>query len=622
MKSLRFTIFILSLMLTFWASGKIYGQCPNNDPSSPVGIVPVTMDFPGGPPQCGPESYGSFRKDDPPPSGISTYLLDGAAGVLTLNINPSGSCGSTLVWSVSDNIVVDRFVAKGGTGGQNVYNYTGVNPRPTTDGNIHCPVTGGSGKYADFSHVDVCFHYRLSASKTAVTSYTRDYDWNLVKSCDGPNPLGPLTTGQTYSYPFHWTASVSGFTDSDWKVTGVITVANSTLTPAVITSIADVLSCGGVSPTLSCGTTFPYTLAAGATLTCNYTANLAAPCNGTNTVTVATSSPLVEGDVATANYHFGAPTSLIDECITVTDNCTTTTNVCIADAPKTVNYTCPISYAECGTFTYSNTASYATNDDDNDTDESGSSACTVAVNVPCQGGCTLTIGYWKTHSEFGPAPYDNTWAQLSNGASTTFFLSGTSYYNVAWTAPAGNAYYIMAHQYIAAKLNKLNGASVPAAVQTAYNSATTLLNTYTPAQIAGLAGNNALRKQFVNMATILENYNSGLTGPGHCAEGSGIGSQGVNDRTSINLIGGNDFLLYPNPATDEVNIDLSSYVSRPVVLTIYNQLGSVVLSRVIEEVQNAVITLQFDKGSMASGIYLVSLQSEGTRHTKMLSVQK
>ena len=45
-------------------------------------------------------------------------------------------------------------------------------------------------------------------------------------------------------------------------------------------------------------------------------------------------------------------------------------------------------------------------------------ARTVDVDVPCLGGCTLTPGYWKTHSEFGPAPYDDNWANLPNGAST------------------------------------------------------------------------------------------------------------------------------------------------------------------------------------------------------------
>ncbi len=139
------------------------------------------------------------------------------------------------------------------------------------------------------------------------------------------------------------------------------------------------------------------------------------------------------------------------------------------------------------------------------------------TNTRIPPGCTLTQGYWKTHSEFGPAPYDNTWALLSGGASTSFFSSGQTWYQVFWTAPSGNAYYILAHQYMAAKLNVLAGAD-PTAATAALNSATTLFNTYTPAQIAALSGSSSLRKQFIGLATTLDNYNKGLIGPGHCED--------------------------------------------------------------------------------------------------------
>jgi len=139
----------------------------------------------------------------------------------------------------------------------------------------------------------------------------------------------------------------------------------------------------------------------------------------------------------------------------------------------------------------------------------------LKFDIEPAGGCTLTPGYWKTHSEFGPAPYDDTWAQLPNGASTTFFLSGKSYYQVLWTSPAGNAYYNLSFHYIAAGLNFMNGAD-PSAAQAAYDAATILFNTYTPAQIAALRGSNPLRQQFISLAGILGNYNEGIIGPGHC----------------------------------------------------------------------------------------------------------
>ena len=146
---------------------------------------------------------------------------------------------------------------------------------------------------------------------------------------------------------------------------------------------------------------------------------------------------------------------------------------------------------------------------------------TIHVVVHCDGGCTLTQGYWKTHSTYGPASKpDATWNLLPGGAgpNTVFFLSGASWYQVFWTAPAGNAYYNLADQYMAARLNILDGASAPASVSSAITTATGLFGTYTPAQIGALSGSNALRKQFIALAGTLGSYNEGLIGPGHCDE--------------------------------------------------------------------------------------------------------
>ena len=133
-------------------------------------------------------------------------------------------------------------------------------------------------------------------------------------------------------------------------------------------------------------------------------------------------------------------------------------------------------------------------------------------------GFTYTWGYWKTHSSYGPAPYDNTWALL--GENTTFFLSGQSYYQVLLMSVAGgNAYYQLAHQYIAAKLNVLDGAWMRADVQAAFNAATGLLNVYTPAEVMGFKKGNPAQKlifaQFNSLAGILDNYNNGLMGTPH-----------------------------------------------------------------------------------------------------------
>lgn len=179
----------------------------------------------------------------------------------------------------------------------------------------------------------------------------------------------------------------------------------------------------------------------------------------------------------------------------------------------TFTYTREIRYGVCGEFDVENTAEVW------NSHVLTTSSAAVHVSVPCDAGCTLTQGYWKTHSELGPAPYDNTWAQLPNGASTTFFSSGKSWYQVFWTPPAGgNVYYQLAHQYMAAVLNRLNGASSTAAVDAALASAVTFFNAYTPATAGALGKTSAARKNALALAGTLASYNEGDIGPGHCDE--------------------------------------------------------------------------------------------------------
>ncbi|MCL6257685.1 hypothetical protein M3O96_01205 [Aquiflexum sp. TKW24L] len=136
-------------------------------------------------------------------------------------------------------------------------------------------------------------------------------------------------------------------------------------------------------------------------------------------------------------------------------------------------------------------------------------------NIQIAYECYHGPGYWKTHSEFGPAQYDETWALLSNGASTPFYLSGSTWLQVFNTAPARNAYYQLAHHFMAAKLNVLSGAD-PSAVSAELNAAEAQLNTYTPAQVAALPMNSPVRAQMLALASNLDNYNNSLSSQGSC----------------------------------------------------------------------------------------------------------
>ncbi|MHC4645087.1 MAG: hypothetical protein ACYTBJ_06280 [Planctomycetota bacterium] len=234
--------------------------------------------------------------------------------------------------------------------------------------------------------------------------------------------------------------------------------------------------------------------------------------------------------IADANLIVSTPVSLAeviiptpdvnDECADIYDTGVDPDflgTVCADETPKTFTYTRMIGpYAECGVYEVNNTAYFVTQD----TQTTGSDDWTIAVTIPCE-GCTLTPGYWKTHSKYGPAPYDDAWAMVDpDGEDTMFFDTGKSWYEVLWTNPKkGNAYYILAHAYIAAALNVMNDADIPADVLDAWNDATTLLDDY-DTNMNSLKGKNSaeIRADFIAIAKLLDDYNNGITGPGHCTE--------------------------------------------------------------------------------------------------------
>lgn len=132
-------------------------------------------------------------------------------------------------------------------------------------------------------------------------------------------------------------------------------------------------------------------------------------------------------------------------------------------------------------------------------------------------GCTYTAGYWANHTKYSSAKRDDGWDNIMpDGEDTRFFLSGKTYLQVLKTAPRGNAYYILSKQYVAAKLNTLNGASAPDEVKDALAKSKALFQKYTPAQIAAMRASNPVRKKFIHYAFILDQYNNGKIGPGHC----------------------------------------------------------------------------------------------------------
>lgn len=373
---------------------------------------------------------------------------------------------------------------------------------------------------ADSEHVDVAC-WALAVSKTAETELDRTWSWTVAKTA--AEPALTLSTGQQYVATYGVTVGATS-ADSGWAASGTISVTNPAPIPATLEGVTDLLP--GSSVAVDCGVAFPYVLAPGATLACGWYGDLPDAGTRVNTATaVLANVPSGTTSFAgTAPVVFDGATTVhpFDACVSLDDSYEAAglpAEVCIAGgASQSFTYTRPIGpYDVCGRTTVDNVVEIA----GKDSGTTGSASAQIAVNVPCPTGCTLTPGYWKTHSSYGPAPYDETWALV--GEDTPFFLSGQTYDQVLWTPPAGgNAYYVLAHAWIATKLNGLNEAAVPEEVAEAFAAAETILATYTPAEIAAMKGKagTTLRAEILGYAYLLDQYNNGLAagGPPHCSE--------------------------------------------------------------------------------------------------------
>jgi len=131
------------------------------------------------------------------------------------------------------------------------------------------------------------------------------------------------------------------------------------------------------------------------------------------------------------------------------------------------------------------------------------------TNNVVSSGCTFTQGYYKNHESYvrqilGP----NGTLNIGTLASPFLLTAAQIDANLETPPKKGDAFYILTHQLITAELNILGGGSAPAAVQQAIADANALL--------ADKVISDAERDQAIALSAILDDYNNGLTGPGHC----------------------------------------------------------------------------------------------------------
>ena len=133
----------------------------------------------------------------------------------------------------------------------------------------------------------------------------------------------------------------------------------------------------------------------------------------------------------------------------------------------------------------------------------------AVCGCPHPTGCTRTQGYWKSKpGVIWPAPYNR---------SATFFSSGLTWQQILDTPPqGGDAYLILAHQYIAALLNRASGASAPSSLQIIINKATAWFSSGTNLDSCSSSACETQK----NWAGLLDTYNNGQYpgAPPHCPE--------------------------------------------------------------------------------------------------------
>jgi hypothetical protein len=195
----------------------------------------------------------------------------------------------------------------------------------------------------------------------------------------------------------------------------------------------------------------------------------------------------------------------------------------------TVQFTAPDGYFFCEPF-----SSACGTDLDSNAGSDGITDCVTIVDaddwtidaalcMPPQDGCTLTIGFWKTHAGFGPqadvvTQYLPIWLGEDTGAKSLQVTSAAIAVDVLKMKTYGtndNGITKLYAQLLAAKLNIASGAG-DGSVADFVDDADAFLADHDYMDWAGLSAED---KDMVMMwQGTFDDYNNGDIGPGHCGD--------------------------------------------------------------------------------------------------------
>lgn len=141
---------------------------------------------------------------------------------------------------------------------------------------------------------------------------------------------------------------------------------------------------------------------------------------------------------------------------------------------------------------------------------------TASTSAHAESDCRFTQGYWQNRAQNAGDLTTDIWLAIRD---VPFFLSGSTYQQVLSVSPRGNAYWILAHQMVAAQANMINSADTTGAPAAALSQAEELLSSLTPAQVSALPKSDPQRQTMIQVARVLDDWNNGLIGTGNCDGG-------------------------------------------------------------------------------------------------------
>ena len=83
------------------------------------------------------------------------------------------------------------------------------------------------------------------------------------------------------------------------------------------------------------------------------------------------------------------------------------------------------------------------------------------------------------------------------------------------------------------------------------------------------------------------------------------------NREAIDAVSPGCFVIFPNPTSQELQLDLKGHIGRSADIHIHDQKGADMLNTRIEQISSE--TTRLDVSSYASGIYVISINIEGQK---------